>query len=200
MAALRGESSGLLHAPEPPPSTGTHSNTYATARSTLEIFSIRLNLLFTEINLEDRQAGLFGRTVPSSLVTTKGCGNRKALPRSLLFPRRQLALAISRRGKSRRTQPATGSLMPFTRDRTGRCWVPAIQESSRLRDSRSLLKITLRPRSIISFPRLTQFLERTCLMGVPSDTPMNSTTNGRATTRADRLLRCTRLTPSARSL
>src|SRR5260370_26927276 len=109
MAALRGESSGLLHAPEPPPSTGTHSNTYATARSTLEIFSIRLNLLFTEINLEDRQAGLFGRTVPSSSVTTKGCDNPKESRRSRLFPQRQLAPAISRRGRSRRTQPSSGS-------------------------------------------------------------------------------------------
>src|SRR5260370_6361528 len=94
MAALRGESSGLLHAPEPLVSTGTHSNTYATARSTLEIFSIRLNLLFTEINLEDRQAGLFERTVPSSSGTTKGCDKPQEARKSRLFPQPQRAPSL----------------------------------------------------------------------------------------------------------
>src|SRR5260370_23326251 len=109
MAVLPGGSAVLLHAREPVVSTGTHSSTYATARSMHEIFSIRLNLLFTEINLEDRQAGLFGRTVPSSSVTTKGCDNPKESRRSRLFPQRQLAPAISRRGRSRRTQTSAGS-------------------------------------------------------------------------------------------
>src|SRR5260370_17371619 len=96
MAVLPGGSSVLLHAREPLVSTGTHSSTYATARSMHEIFSIRLNLLFTEINLEDRQAGLFGRTVPSSSVTTKGCDNPNAPPQPPLFPPRPPPHPISR--------------------------------------------------------------------------------------------------------
>src|SRR5260370_16903875 len=113
MAVLPGGSSVLLHAREPLVSTGTHSSTYATARSMHEIFSIRLNLLFTEINLEDRQAGLFGRTVPSSSVTTNGCDNPKESRRSRLFPHRQLAPPIPPPRTSPPTHTPSPSPIPF---------------------------------------------------------------------------------------
>src|SRR6516164_2042568 len=95
MAVPPGESSGLLRVPEQVISMATHSNTYATARSTREISSTLQSPHFTAINLEALPVGRFGRTVPLSSVITRACDNRRELRRLARFPQLRNSLRLS---------------------------------------------------------------------------------------------------------